>query len=48
MKKYLVSFFILLSIKGYAQNTNPQFLGGANSNLIVQGIMNLVIAQERL
>ena len=41
MKKIFSIFFILLSIKGYAQNTNPQFLGGANSNLIVQGIMNL-------
>lgn len=41
MKKIFSIFFILLSIKGYAQSPNPQFLGGANSNLIVQGIMNL-------
>ena len=41
MKKLLIIFFILFSINGYSQNTVPQFLGGKNSNLIVQGILNL-------
>jgi hypothetical protein len=41
MKKLLIIFFILFSIKGYSQNTVPQFLGGKNSNLIIQGILNL-------
>jgi hypothetical protein len=41
MKKLLIIFFILFSINGYSQNTVPQFLGGKNSNLIIQGILNL-------
>jgi hypothetical protein len=41
MKKLLIIFFILFFINGYSQNTVPQFLGGKNSNLIVQGILNL-------
>jgi hypothetical protein len=41
MKKLLIILFILFSINGYSQNTVPQFLGGKNSNLIVQGILNL-------
>jgi len=41
MKKTLTILFILLSVKGYSQNTNPQFLGTNNSNVIVQAVLNL-------
>lgn len=41
MKKILTILFILISVKGYSQSTTPQFLGGKNSNLVVQAVFNM-------